>query len=234
MKYTFSTFTRTHETDCRPFLKNFELVLKCYFDRYAQVFLCVRACTAKRAYYNGAMSTKAIVIGVVVLIIIAIGAYFLMKGSAPAQAPATDAQSQTSATAATTAATSSTQVQAQEVTVGKGNAATPGSSVSVLYVGKLQDGTVFDSSAAHGNQPLTFTLGAQGLIAGFQIGVNGMKEGGERLIAVPPTLGYGAQDVKDPSGKVIIPANSTLVFDIKLVKVAAATAPAATGGTKTQ
>jgi len=179
------------------------------------------------------MSTKAIVIGVVVLIIIAIGAYFLMKGSAPAQAPTTDTQSQTSATAAS-AATSSTQVQAQEVTVGKGSAATPGSSVSVLYVGKLQDGTVFDSSAAHGNQPLTFTLGAQGLIAGFQIGVNGMKEGGERLIAVPPTLGYGAQDVKDPSGKVIIPANSTLVFDIKLVKVAAGTAPAATGGTKTQ
>ena len=196
------------------------------------MFSCVRACTAKRAYYNGAMSTKAIVIGVVVLIIIAIGAYFLMKGSAPAQTAA-DAQSQTSATAASTA-TSSTQVQAQEVTVGKGTAATPGSSVSVLYVGKLQDGTVFDSSEAHGNQPLTFTLGAQGLIAGFQIGVNGMKEGGERLIAVPATLGYGAQDVKDPSGKVIIPANSTLVFDIKLVKVAAATAPAPAAGAKTQ
>ena len=189
-------------------------------------------CTAKQAYYNGPMSTKAIIIGVVVLIIIAVGAYFLMKGSAPAQTAATDTQSQTSATAA--AATSTQQVQAQEVTAGKGAAATPGSSVSVLYVGKLQDGTVFDSSAAHGNQPLTFTLGSQGLIAGFQIGVNGMKEGGERLIAVPPSLGYGAQDVKDPTGKVIIPANSTLIFDIKLVKVAAATAAPATTGTKTQ
>jgi FKBP-type peptidyl-prolyl cis-trans isomerase len=165
------------------------------------------------------MSTKAIVIGVVVLIIIAIGAYFLMKGTAPAQ-PSTGTQSQT---ATDTTATSSTQVQAQEVTVGKGAQATPGSSVQVLYVGKLQDGTVFDSSESHGNQPLIFTLGSQGLIAGFQIGVNGMKEGGERLIAVPPTLGYGTQDVKDPSGKVIIPANSTLVFDIKLVKVTAAT-----------
>jgi len=50
---------------------------------------------------------------------------------------------------------------------------------------------------------------------------------------VPATLGYGTQDVKDSSGKVIIPANSTLIFDIKLVKVAAA-APAAAGGTKTQ
>jgi FKBP-type peptidyl-prolyl cis-trans isomerase len=159
-----------------------------------------------------------------------------MKGSAPAQAPATtDTQSQTSAAAASNAtASSSTQVQAQEVAVGKGSAATPGSSVQVLYVGKLQDGTVFDSSAAHGNQPLTFTLGAQGLIAGFQIGVNGMKEGGERLIAVPPALGYGSQDVKDPSGKVIIPANSTLIFDIKLVKVSAAAATPTTGAAKTQ
>jgi hypothetical protein len=188
-------------------------------------------CTAKRAYYNGPMSTKAIIIGVIILIIIAVGAYFLMKGPTPVQGTT---GAQTSAAAAS-AATSSQQVQAQEVTAGKGTQATPGTSVSVLYVGKLQDGTVFDSSAAHGNQPLTFTLGSQGLIAGFQIGVNGMKEGGERLIAVPPTLGYGAQDVKDPTGKVIIPANSTLVFDIKLVKVAAATAAPATGaGTKTQ
>ena len=179
------------------------------------------------------MSTKAIVIGVVILIIIAIGAYFLMKGSAaPSQAQQT-AQTQTAAAATpNNTATSSTQVQAQEVTVGSGTQATPGSSVSVLYVGKLQDGTVFDSSAAHGNQPLTFTLGSQGLIAGFQIGVNGMKEGGERLIAVPPSLGYGAQDVKDQSGKVVIPANSTLVFDIKLVKVAAAAATPTTGTPK--
>jgi FKBP-type peptidyl-prolyl cis-trans isomerase len=93
-----------------------------------------------------------------------------------------------------------------------------------LYVGKLQDGTIFDSSAAHNNEPLTFQLGSQGLIAGFQVGVNGMKEGGERLIAIPPALGYGTQDIKDASGKVIIPANSTLIFDIKLVKVGAAPA----------
>jgi FKBP-type peptidyl-prolyl cis-trans isomerase len=178
------------------------------------------------------MSAKTIGIWVGVIIIVALGAYFIFKSSSAAPAPA-----QQQATQQTPVATTSAQqVQGQDVTVGTGGAAGPGTVVSVLYVGKLQDGTVFDSSAAHGNQPLVFTLGQQGLIAGFQIGVNGMKEGGERLIAIPPELGYGSQEVKDPtSGKVIVPANSTLLFDVKLVKVAAASAQAAApAATKTK
>jgi len=111
------------------------------------------------------------------------------------------------------------RVQAQEIKVGEGLQAEPGDTVSVLYRGQLTDGTVFDSSEAHGNEPLVFTLGTSGLIPGFQIGVNGMREGGERLMAIPPQLGYGAQDVKDANGKVIVPANSTLVFNVRLVKV---------------
>lgn len=170
------------------------------------------------------MSTKTIIFGVVAIILLVIGAVvFMGRGAEPAAAtPGTgDATQQPVATG--------DQVQAQEVTVGTGKQAAPGNVVSVLYVGKLQDGTVFDSSEAHGNQPLRFQLGAEGLIAGFQVGVNGMKEGGERLIAIPPALGYGAQDVKDENGKVIIPANSTLIFDIKLVKVESApAAPAQT------
>ncbi len=159
------------------------------------------------------MSTKTIIFGVVAIVLIVVGAIvFMGRGQQPAVGVVTaDTAQQPVATG--------DQVQAQEVTVGTGKQAAPGSVVSVLYVGKLQDGTVFDSSEAHGNQPLKFQLGAEGLIAGFQVGVNGMKEGGERLIAIPPALGYGAQDVKDESGKVIIPANSTLIFDIKLVKV---------------
>ncbi len=166
------------------------------------------------AVYRYRMNTKNLIIGVVIIVIILIGGYFVYKNTSSAPAAAENTQ---------TAATSTDQVQAQEVSIGTGKTATPGTVVSVLYVGKLQDGTVFDSSEAHGNQPLTFTLGSQGLIPGFQIGINTMKEGGERLLAIPPALGYGAQDVKDASGKVIIPANSTLIFDVKLVKVAAAT-----------
>jgi hypothetical protein len=44
-----------------------------------------------------------------------------------------------------------------------------------------------------------------------------MKVGGERLLVIPPTLGYGSQDVKDPSGKVIIPSNSLSFSTSKLV-----------------
>ena len=150
------------------------------------------------------MNARTITIGVIVLLIIGAGAYFMFMFKKPTgtgtQAPA-----------------STDQVQAQDVTVGTGTQATPGSVVSVLYAGKLQDGTVFDSSAAHGNTPLVFTLGAQGIIPGFQIGINGMKVGGERLLLIPPSLGYGAQVVGP------IPANSSLVFDVKLIKVESAT-----------
>jgi FKBP-type peptidyl-prolyl cis-trans isomerase len=166
------------------------------------------------------MSGKTILIWVVVIIIVVAGGWYIY--SKTAGSASTPSQ-------ASTTSTSTPQVQAQDITVGTGTEAVPGDLVSVLYVGKLSDGTVFDSSAAHGNAPLSFTLGQQGLIAGFQIGVNGMKVGGERVMSIPPTLGYGAQAVTDASGTVIIPANSTLLFDVKLVNVkAGTTTPAAT------
>ncbi len=158
------------------------------------------------------MSNKTIVIAAVVIILIAGAGYYAYTNySSPSNAPA---QEQSAADV----------VQAQDVTVGTGAQAAPNSVVSVLYLGRLPDGTVFDSSEAHENEPLTFQLGTPGIIAGFQIGVNGMREGGERIMAIPPAFGYGAEDVKDASGKVVIPANSTLVFEVKLLKVAPAPA----------
>lgn len=159
------------------------------------------------------MNMKNILIGLAALAVLAIGGYYTYTSMGSGSSPENSPQNQAAAPAA------SDQVQAQEVTVGTGLEATPGATVSVLYVGQLADGTVFDSSAAHNNEPLTFVLGAEGMIPGFQIGVNGMKEGGERLMAIPAPLGYGDQEVKDASGKVIIPANSQLVFDVRLVKV---------------
>lgn len=153
------------------------------------------------------------IVALIAIIIIVLGGGYFIAKSMSSDTPAPQTQQET------TMNTTSPQVQGQDVKVGDGAEAKPGDTVSVLYVGKLQDGTVFDSSAAHGNQPLTFTLGAQGLIPGFQIGVNGMKVGGERVLAIPPELGYGAQDVKDASGTIIIPANSTILFEVQLVAV---------------
>jgi len=176
------------------------------------------------------MNTRTIITGVIVLLIILIGGYFIFFGSSSGSA------------SSQTAAAAQARVEAQEVKVGTGTEAKPGDKVSLLYVGYLghvATTTIFDASAFHNNDPLVFTLGATAgavvPIAGFQIGVNSMKEGGERLIAIPPSLGYGDKDVhqdpNDPKSKVIIPANSTIIFDVLLMKVekgAASPAPAAT------
>ncbi len=78
-------------------------------------------------------------------------------------------------------------------------------------MGALQDGTVFDSTQAHG-QPFTFTLGAGQVIAGWDQGVAGMKVGGQRTLVIPPSLGYGAAG----AGNGLIPPNATLLFEIQL------------------
>lgn len=177
------------------------------------------SCQNETSVYPYRMQTK--LIGAVVLIILlAIGGYFAWGWMSSKDTPADTAQN------TNTPDPNLPQVQGQDVTIGTGAEAGPGSVVSILYVGMLEDGTVFDSSANNNNQPLVFQLGAEGIIPGFQIGVNGMKEGGERRISIPSALGYGTEGVKDAAGTQIIPGNATLVFDVRLVKVEPA--PAAT------
>lgn len=103
------------------------------------------------------------------------------------------------------------QVAYQDSAAGQGAAAAPGDTVTIAYTGRLQDGTVFDSSV--GRAPITFTLGTGQVIPGFEQGVVGMQPGGKRLVIIPPSLGYGAQAYGP------IPANSTLMFEIELVSV---------------
>lgn len=82
----------------------------------------------------------------------------------------------------------------------------------VQYSGQLVNGTVFDSGT------LDFTPGAANIIAGFQFGVVGMNVDEQRRLIIPPSLGYRDQTVSDPqTGEVVIPANSTLIFDVQLV-----------------
>lgn len=110
--------------------------------------------------------------------------------------------------------TGSQSLVVQDESVGTGAVAAPGDTITVNYTGKLQDGTVFDTSV--GKTPFTFTLGAGQVIPGWDQGLEGMKVGGKRLLVIPSGLAYGAQDYGP------IPANSTLIFEVDLLSVSAA------------
>lgn len=87
------------------------------------------------------------------------------------------------------------------------------SQVSVKYKGQLTDGTVFDQTT--GSNVANFYLGQ--VILGWQKGIPKIKSGGKITLYIPPYMGYGANDVKDNTGKVVIPGNSILVFDVELI-----------------
>ena len=102
-------------------------------------------------------------------------------------------------------------------TVGAGDEAVSGATVQVHYTGWLyvdgKRGSKFDSSV--GGAPFSFTLGQKRVIAGWEEGVQGMKVGGKRELIIPPDLAYGARNV----GNGLIPPNSTLDFEVELLKV---------------
>jgi FKBP-type peptidyl-prolyl cis-trans isomerase 2 len=64
-----------------------------------------------------------------------------------------------------------------------------GNTVKVHYTGKLDDGTVFDSS--EGREPLEFKIGEHKVIKGFEEGMIGMEVGEEKTIDIPVDKGYG-------------------------------------------
>jgi hypothetical protein len=101
----------------------------------------------------------------------------------------------------------------EDQVVGEGASAQSGNVVSVHYTGTLPDGSKFDSSLDRG-QPFEFTLGQGRVIKGWEQGVLGMKVGGKRKLEIPPDLGYGARGFPP-----VIPANSTLHFEIELLGV---------------
>jgi len=68
-----------------------------------------------------------------------------------------------------------------------------GDKVKIEYTGTLDDGTVFDSSAEHGN-PLEFEVGSGQVIKGFDDATLGMKEGEEKQFSIEPADAYGEHD----------------------------------------
>jgi FKBP-type peptidyl-prolyl cis-trans isomerase FkpA len=105
-----------------------------------------------------------------------------------------------------------------DLRVGTGAEATNGKTVTANYGGWLYDpngtdgkGSQFDSSTRSG--PITFTVGGNGVISGFNRGVLGMRVGGLRRFVLPPELAYGS------TGNGPIPPNATIVFEVELTNV---------------
>ena len=99
----------------------------------------------------------------------------------------------------------------EDLKVGQGTAVAQYNIVTVNYTGWLTDGTKFDSSLNPGRTPFRFTVGGGQVIKGWDEGLIGMKVGGKRKLTIPPSMGYGSQDMG------VIPSNSTLVFEIDLL-----------------
>ena len=98
-----------------------------------------------------------------------------------------------------------------EIKKGQGAIATKGKIVAVHYTGYLPDGSAFDTT--RNRQPLQFQLGEGTVLKGWDLGVEGMKVGGQRKLTVAPELAFGDRTVGQ------IKPNSTLVFDVELVSV---------------
>jgi FKBP-type peptidyl-prolyl cis-trans isomerase len=159
----------------------------------------------------------------VALALVVIAVFFIFPGLSPfgqitAESNAAPTEITTTTTQPSTTTTMPTQnadqLQVTDEVVGTGAEAVAGTNVTVNYVGSLTNGTVFDASANHGTTGFTFALGAGQVIKGWDQGIVGMKEGGKRKLVIPASLAYGDQAVGN-----VIPANSTLVFEVELLKV---------------
>jgi FKBP-type peptidyl-prolyl cis-trans isomerase len=144
----------------------------------------------------------------VILMITAV--FVLAQGAATKSAtPNTDAPTKVTGEGVKT----DSGLQYWDIRVGNGEVAKEGSRVRVHYTGWLTTGKKFDSSVDAGT-PFDFTIGNGEVIKGWEEGVTGMRVGGKRQLRIPPGLGYGASGYPP-----VIPANATLIFDIKLLGV---------------
>lgn len=105
-------------------------------------------------------------------------------------------------------------LQIEDLVDGTGDSPVQGQTVVVHYTGWLTDGKKFDSSVDRG-QPFEFKIGAGQVIQGWDEGVLSMKIGGKRKLTIPPEMAYGDRDV----GNGLIPANSTLIFEVELLSL---------------
>lgn len=144
---------------------------------------------------------KTILIVIIILVALGIAGYVFMQKKpeislSPSPSP--------TASITTTPMTDITELKVETIAEGTGPGAKNGDKLSVLYTGTLTNGTVFDASSLHENKPFEFTLGAGGVIKGFDQGLLGVKKGEKRRISIPAELAYGKDD---------------LIFEVEIVSI---------------
>lgn len=109
--------------------------------------------------------------------------------------------------------TTESGLQYEFIQFGDGPKAKKGDRVHVHYVGKLTNGKQFDSSRDNNGEPFPFNLGTGMVIPGWDEGIALLSVGDKAILTLPSKLGYGSADLG------VIPPNSTLVFEVELVKI---------------
>jgi FKBP-type peptidyl-prolyl cis-trans isomerase len=179
-------------------------------------------------------SKTSIIISIILLLIVLGGALYLIMGNKPASKPAITTSSTISSAVNSQVAVSpkdkcaSTspkspnvkaidpeqlkQITIEDTTPGTGEEVKSGDIVCIDYKGTLLDGKVFDESYKRG-QPYVTQIGVGSVIQGWDLGIVGLKEGGKRKLTIPAEFAYGSR----ANGS--IPSNSTLIFEVELVKI---------------
>jgi peptidylprolyl isomerase len=135
----------------------------------------------------------------------------------PLEVPSCNETTVTPVSASADTVNTNTGLRYVEGLAGRGLAAEWCETLAIHYSAYLLDGTKFDSSEV--DNPLVFTPGLGGLIDGLEQGVVGMRMEGTRRLIIPPDLAFGPSPRRDQNGEIVVPGNSTLVFDIEVLAV---------------
>jgi peptidylprolyl isomerase len=170
---------------------------------------------------------KGILAGIVIVVIAAVGLLVISQTSSSSSTPTTNtppAETSSSGGNSVLCASQPTaltgvkdsdvkELKLEDKLIGSGTEAIANKSIIMNYIGRLTDGTQFDTSCGKPS-PFEFNLGQGQVIQGWDQGIVGMKVGGIRRLIIPASLGYGAAGAGG-----VIPPNAALVFDVELVAV---------------